>query len=90
MISATRETHTTYDLIRFTFDDGTSIAAGRVSSGPWALSSGNGWAHVSELVDAGWCESVHRGPSTYGHVDYYVSSSVVADLIGHPCSARAS
>lgn len=29
------------------------------------------WAHVHDLIAAGVCGAVHRGPETYGHVDVY-------------------
>lgn len=89
MIAAARESHDTYDLIRFTFDDGTSIAAGRTSSERWMLSHGDGWVHVDQLRQHGWIQCVDRGPACYGHTDYYVATSVVADLIGHPCTSGA-
>jgi hypothetical protein len=33
----------------------------------------NDWANIDALVVEGYLRRIHRGPATYGHVDYYLS-----------------
>ena len=34
------------------------------------------WTRCDELARRGYLRTIHRGPSTFGHVDYYVDDDV--------------
>lgn len=61
-----------YDVVELTEgQDGRVLIALHVRHHDGMVTWSNNWGVVPDLIRAGVCHSVSRGPETYGHVDVY-------------------